>query len=119
MGSRTALRVFADALGVGRRAAPRYTVLMCARLLSARGDQRARLRDLSTCGATIEGTGLPPPGTSVVLKRGAFEAFARIIWADGNRAGLAFEQALTEAELLAQLNPARPAAHAPGLQLIG
>jgi PilZ domain-containing protein len=120
MSGGSALRKVKDAIGLGRRAAPRYTVLLCVRLLSARGDQPARLRDLSLGGAMIEGDNLPPPGASVVLQRRGFEAFARMIWADGRRAGLAFEQPLTEAQLLAQVTPPPPpSVRRDRLQLVG
>jgi PilZ domain-containing protein len=119
MAGRGALRKVADAVGLGRRKEPRYSLLQCVRLLSARGDQPARLRDLSLGGAMIEGSNLPPPGAPVVLKRGGFEMFARIAWADAQRAGLQFDRALSEAELLAQVCPPPPTIRRARLEPVG
>ena len=103
MASRAALDLFhADG---GTRREPRYTLLLCVKLLTARGLLSARLRDLSLSGAMVEGHDLPAPGAAVFLIRGPMELSARIAWRSGDRAGLEFHTPLTEAELFAEVNP--------------
>jgi len=108
MGSRAALDFFAGAMGLGRRRTPRYTVLHCVKLITTTGEHPATMRDLSLTGALVEGANLPPPGTYVFLTRGMLEIFAHVVWADGNRSGIEFEEPLSETELLAQVNPPEP-----------
>ena len=97
MASRAALDLFhADG---GTRREPRYTLLLCVKLLTARGLLSARLRDLSLSGAMVEGHDLPAPSAAVFLIRGPLELSARIAWRSGDRAPL------TEAELFAEVNP--------------
>jgi hypothetical protein len=116
MASRAALELFHNE-GGGRRE-PRYSLLLCVKLLTSRGMIPARLRDLSLSGALIEGLALPPPGSALFLVRGHLEISARVAWRNGDRAGLEFHVPLTEAQLLAEVNPssrvslsAAPTAH--------
>jgi hypothetical protein len=54
--------------------------------------------DLSTGGCGIEVSGHCEPGSRVWLKLPGLEAWpARIVWAEGGRAGLSFDRALHEA----------------------
>jgi hypothetical protein len=112
MASRAALDLFHD-LGAGR-SEPRYTLLLCVKLLTARGLLPARLRDLSLSGAMVEGDGLPPAGSAVFLVRGHLELPAHVAWRRGDRAGLEFHTPLSEAQLIAEVNPTQMslAAHA-------
>jgi hypothetical protein len=105
MASRAALDLF-QRNGEGRRE-PRYSLLLCVRLLSARGALPAKLRDLSLSGALVEGYGLPPAGSTLFLVRGDLELSARVAWQRGDRAGLEFHIPLTEAQLIAEVDPSR------------
>ena len=98
--------------GSGRRRSIRNRVLMVAKLATPSREIDVRLRDVSATGARVEGTDLPQPGETVVLKRGAFESFAQIVWVSGAVAGIAFEEAFDEAELISQLKGV-PAVAAP------
>ena len=113
MASRAALELFHTDGGVRRE--PRFSLLLCVKLLSARGMAPARLRDLSLSGAMIEGFDLPPPGTNLFLIRNNLELSARVAWRDGDRAGLEFHAPLTEAQLLAEIDPSRHLPRAPEL----
>jgi hypothetical protein len=106
MASRAALDLFHT--GEGTRREPRYTLLLCVRLLTPRGMLPARLRDLSLSGAMVEGPDLPPPGAALFLIRGNLELSARVAWRRGDRAGLEFHTPLTEEQLLAEVNPSCP-----------
>ena len=48
----------------------------------------------------------------MILKRGGFEGFARVIWTTGNSAGIQFDAPFDETELMLQLN-GLPAATVP------
>jgi hypothetical protein len=105
MASRAALDLFQQD-GEGRRE-PRFSLLLCVKLLTARGALPARLRDLSLSGALVEGYGLPPAGSTLFLVRGDLELSARVAWQRDDRAGLEFHIPLTESQLIAEVNPSR------------
>jgi hypothetical protein len=86
------------------RREPRFRVLLLARLVTTSGERIVKLRDLSAMGAMIEGDRLPPPGTDVLLRRGALELIATLLWAKDGKAGLEFDEPLTQAELWMQVN---------------
>jgi hypothetical protein len=111
MASRLALDLFESDNGTRRE--PRYTLLLCVKLLTARGMVPAKLRDLSLSGAMVEGYDLPPPGSNLFLLRGHLELSARVAWRRGDRAGLEFHVPLSEEQLLAEINPTSRPALAP------
>lgn len=94
----------------------RHRVLLSATLLTTTDEFRVRLRDLSATGAKVEGARLPPPGTDVVLKRGALELFGSVAWREEDHSGIQFEDPVEEAELLRAVGCAAPASPAPSLE---
>ena len=102
MGART-MAIVDDAAPDARRG-PRFRVLLVARLFTTSGERNVKLRDISANGAMIEGDRLPAPGTDVLLRRGSLELIATIVWTRDGRAGLEFDEPLTEAELWMQVN---------------
>src|SRR5687767_10941575 len=86
------------------RRGPRHRVLLVARLFTTSGERNVKLRDISAAGAMVEGDRLPPPGTDILLRRGSLELIATIVWTKDGRAGLEFDEPLTEAELWMQVN---------------
>jgi hypothetical protein len=105
MASRAALDLFGP--NGSERREPRYSLLLCVRLLTGRGALPAKLRDLSLSGALVEGYDLPPAGSTLFLVRGDRELSARVAWQRDNRAGLEFHIPLTEEQLIAEVNPSR------------
>lgn len=95
-----------------RRSGPRYTVLLSARLVTAAGNVPVTIRDLSLEGSMIQGTALPRVGARLLLHRRLMVIPATVIWQSGNRAGLRFEQPLTEEQLYREVDRARCAAPA-------
>ena len=93
-----------EAAAPDARRAPRFRVLLVARLLTTSGERNVKLRDISATGAMVEGDRLPAPGTDILLRRGSLELIATIIWARDGKAGLEFDEPLTEAELWMQVN---------------
>jgi len=106
MASQAALKLIEiEAESDCRRSSRRHRALLSATLVTTTGDQPVRLRDLSSTGALIEGEILPAAGTDVVVRRGGFEAFATVAWSKGKRAGIEFDEPLSEEEVWAQVNP--------------
>ena len=93
------------------RRSSRFRVIMSAKLVTTTDEHTVTLRDLSATGALAEGNRLPPVGKDVILTRGSLEAFARVVWTDGARCGLEFDEPIPDRELLTHLNylPERPA----------
>ena len=90
-----------------RRGAPRYAVLLNARLVTAAGNLPVTIRDLALGGGMIQGRGLPGVGAHLLLHRRLLVVPATIIWRSGNRAGLRFDQPLTEEQLYREVDRAR------------
>lgn len=102
MASQSILKLIGED-GASRRGAIRNRVLMVAKLATSSSEIDVRIRDVSVTGARLEGIGLPREGESVLLKRGAFETFAKIIWRSGGDAGIQFDEAFDETELMTRL----------------
>jgi hypothetical protein len=98
------LRLVADQADHEPRTSRPFRVLLSARLITTTDEIAVKLRDLSCEGAMIEGMQLPGAGTDVILKRGGLELFATVAWSAGRRAGLTFESAVSEVELLRQIH---------------
>jgi hypothetical protein len=69
----------------------RTHLFLVATLYAGNGSAAVRVRNLSPSGALVEAASLPPPGATVVLRRGPLEAAGRVAWAGGGRAGLSFD----------------------------
>jgi len=77
----------------------RRRVLMTATLLTPEGAAEVRIRDISSAGAQVVGvTGLSG-SCDALLKRRSLFAAARVVWADGDEAGIQFYRALKPEEL--------------------
>ena len=59
------------------------------------------LIDLSTTGARIASNNLPKVGTEAMLHWDRYEAFGEVVWAEGVQFGIAFDDPITEQEVLA------------------
>ena len=82
------------------RRSVRKPVLLSAIVEVAGERVPVRLRNLSEEGALIEGARLPPAGTTTWFERGALRLIGKIVWADGNFAGILFARRLDAAEVL-------------------
>ena len=90
-----------------RRASPRYTVLLNARVLTAAGTLQVTIRDLSLEGAMIQGAIAPKAGCRLLLHRRSLVVPATVVWQSGGRAGLRFEQPLSDQQLYREVDRAR------------
>lgn len=103
MGSQSILSIIgSDGTGT-RRAAIRSRVLLVATLATSTNEMRVRIRDVSPYGARLEGAGLPPRGTCVVLRRGTFEAFGEVVWSGPQAVGVKFDDLVEEQTFMAKL----------------
>ncbi len=79
----------------GRRATPRVRLCIPAQALLLHGLENCLLDDLSQAGARVTLAGrLPSAGAGVVLKAKGLDVFGSVIWAQGARFGIAFEEPL-------------------------
>lgn len=61
--------------------------------------REVRIRDLSASGAKIDMASPPPVGTTLLLRRGAAEIAAEVVWVEAAGCGLRFAQAIDVASL--------------------
>lgn len=94
--------------GLETRRHARQPMLLAARLILVTGERAIHIRDLSLGGARIAGEDLPPVGTDVMLKCGAFEGFGTIAWLSYGHAGIAFDELLDDEAVEAIRLPATP-----------
>jgi hypothetical protein len=79
----------------GRRANPRVRLYIPATVLLLQGKQNCLLDDLSQAGARVTLAGrLPGVGAGVVLCATGLDVFGTVIWSQGTRFGIQFEEAL-------------------------
>lgn len=96
-----------------QRRSERHRVLLSVQIVTTTNEQNAKLRNLSEGGAMVEMAAPPAPGTDVILRRGALEIFARVVWSANGRCGLSFDEPLSEDEMWAQLRPGHLPAGTP------
>ncbi|MEI6642620.1 MAG: PilZ domain-containing protein [Novosphingobium sp.] len=79
----------------GRRAMPRVRLCIPAQVLLLQGLQNCQLDDLSQTGASVTlAARMPEPGAGVVLKAKGLDIFGTVVWSEGARFGIAFEEPL-------------------------
>jgi len=71
--------------------------MLAAKLYSVHGETAAVLLDLSEGGALLNASPAPPSGCKVLLVRLNLEASATVMWNEGNRFGLQFDEPLDPA----------------------
>lgn len=79
----------------GRRATPRVRLYIPATVLLLHGKENCLLDDLSQQGARVTiAAKLPSVGAGVVLNTKGLDVFGNVIWAQGVRFGIQFEEPL-------------------------
>ena len=85
----------------GRRATPRVRLYIPAQALLLQGLENCLLDDLSQSGARVTLAGrLPSVGAGVVLTAKGLDVFGSVIWSQGARFGIAFEEPLSLPEVV-------------------
>ena len=101
------------------RKSRRSKVLLAATLEEVGAPHSVKLRNLSADGALVESKDLPAKGAAVVFRRNELIAPGRIIWVNGQFAGIAFDEKLAPEQVLRHIPEARPKIQAkhwrPGL----
>jgi len=90
------------------RKSRRSQVLLSATLEHGGGALAVKLRNLSEEGALVESEKLPIEGTTVHFIRKDLNAPGRVVWVNGNFAGIAFSAKLDPAEVLRHVPAPRP-----------
>ena len=88
---------------------PRRRVVLNGTLETLSARISVALKNLSCTGAMVEGESVPDHGRDVILKTAGLELFATIVWSDGHRCGLHFDEPLSPAQVL-ELHRITPAA---------
>lgn len=86
--------------GAGAARSPRRKTAFKGVLETLLGPVRIAIRNISCTGALIEGEEIPSAGRDGVLKAEGLELFCSVVWSDGARAGLAFDEPLTPEQVL-------------------
>ena len=89
--------------GEPRRASRRRRVMLSARLVMPTGYCDVIIRDVSVSGARIEGDKLPAEGCTVMLRRGTFSTYGRLVWVNGNAGGVTWDEPFEEDALMEAL----------------
>lgn len=101
------------------RRSGRSPVLLSAKIDVLGAEAAVVLRNLSSQGALIEGSELPPEGASTTFRRNDLTIKGTIVWVEGRFAGLAFDRQLEREELLRHVPKPRqrtePQFRRPGL----
>jgi hypothetical protein len=85
-----------------RRAFPRLPVVLAASALAIARSRSVLVNDLSLEGAQLGGRDLPPAGDDVLMVVGSLDAMATVVWRDGDRCGVHFDEAIVD-ETIAQM----------------
>lgn len=67
-----------------------------------------RFRNLSPSGALVEGDELPPEGAAILLQYNGHLLRSHVVWADGRRGGIRFEQPVSLSSSLRQVATPKP-----------
>jgi PilZ domain len=91
----------APELQIGRRAAARARVHLPVTLLTPNGGIPAMLENISGGGARVGLNETPRPGSTAFLVFAGLELFCSVVWTHNSRCGLAFEDPVADATLIA------------------
>lgn len=90
------------------RRSRRSPVLLTATIEVGGTPRTVKLRNLSEDGALIEGAPLPPEGCETIFERNDMRLKSRIVWVEGNYAGVAFDRPLNREEVLRHIPAPSP-----------
>lgn len=77
----------------GRRTASRVRLYVPAEVILLSGLKACWLEDISQYGARVTlTTPLPRPGAGIVLQVDSLDVFGTVVWAEGQRVGLVFDE---------------------------
>ena len=85
-----------------RREFPRIPVVLAASALAIARSRSVVVTDLSLEGAQLGGRDLPPAGDDLLMLVGSLDTMATVVWSDGEKCGVRFDEAIAE-ESIAQM----------------
>jgi PilZ domain-containing protein len=85
-----------------RRAYPRMGVALAASALAIARSRSVVVTDVSLIGAQIGGRDLPPAGEDMMMLVGSIDAMATVVWSEGDKCGVRFDEAIAD-ETIAQM----------------
>lgn len=91
---------YAEGHGAGRRGRSRLRLRLPARLTTVTATRPAVLLDLSLTGAKTTAPEGVRPGLQCFLRWGGDEVFGTVVWLQSGLCGIAFEKAITPAQLI-------------------
>jgi hypothetical protein len=94
-----------------RRRFGRHRVMLSAKLCSPHGLSTAVLLDLSEGGAMVSAPLPVPKGSHVVLSRGVLDVHGVVLWVDGRRLGIQFDEPVDERIIAETVNAVPRSAH--------
>jgi hypothetical protein len=80
-----------DEGGVDPRTNVRSNVFLSAVMLAAGVTRPVRIRNISPTGALLDGTGMPPEGSIVHLRRGSLSVEGTVAWQERDQCGVRFD----------------------------
>lgn len=84
----------------GTPRSPRRKVVFSGTIETMANKVAVAVKNVSCTGAMVEGEDLPPQGRDVILHMEGLELFCSVVWADGDRRGLHFDEELPQAQVL-------------------
>ena len=90
-----------NSIRLERPRSPRRRVCIKATFKTVGARGAVPVRNISCTGMLIEGDGLPAAGKDILLTAAGFELFGTVVWNDGSRCGIAFDEPLAPAKVLA------------------
>lgn len=100
----------------GSRRSVRENLIFRTVVMTTTESLKVDLLDLSTSGARLGGDNLPALGQEVLVLIGRLEAFATVVWRQGEECGIQFDMGLTETALSTLQNECRQVAHLGGTE---
>lgn len=79
-----------------RRSFPRIPVVLAASALAIARSRSVVVNDISLEGAQFSGRDLPPAGDDVLMVVGSLDAMGRVVWRDGDKCGVRFDEAIAD-----------------------
>ena len=85
---------FGKSQGGGRRSSGRATAPLLASITTLTRSHSAIVVDVSSSGARLRGTDLPPMGEELIVNIDGVQAFGTVVWSDHGEAGIEFDSPL-------------------------
>ena len=100
----------------GSRRSVREDLILRTVIMTTTESFKVDLCNLSTSGARFGGEHLPAPGQEVLALIGRLEAFATVVWREGDEVGIQFDVPLTESALSSLQNECGQIARLGGME---